>query len=777
MPGLPSSFSTAIIVYGDMVRVISILVLGAALCCSCTIGEMVRQVPVTVLFSVGGKDAWGGADGQILLRSSSATAAESLVQDINLYILNEAGDVVTYGYYTRGDAVQADIYDGMDYSIYAIANAGAPLPAKDEAGVKSLTFSLSSPDWLAGGQGTILMAGSLPMRKLQGGSAVVVPLERCAAKVLLKCDYSALNTDVELEVTGLRLRNVPKESSIFSPNRIVSAEGAMDGEPVVSPSAELLEEGVAMYLLENMQGELQSGNTLQSGKVWPEGSLNSQICSYLELEASYASPRKAGDVLYRFYLGKDMLSNYDVQRNVQYDITVKFKGDGAIGENSWRVDAAGLEDVVPPELEFGEESRVMYDLEEAVLAFSHLRPEGADVVAVSSDPSVVQVLGCGSGGVEIKALAPGDAVITASVGGVGAECSIRVEKLRLEVQQGPVTLFNHFYTDIQYAHYPPHAAALGVELASSSTSLQVGFGGIVGRVIPQFPASAQFPVEGTVTLSIPGREDVKVEVPAVVNTMLSISSSITANANMGSTAAVKGLGLSTSPRADVSFSWVDSDGISINGDPGENAVVSAQENTITFPIPNGANGKYRLRAQVIGDDGYGTVEATHTDAVKYCDVTIYETIYLVGISKTMNRERIDSDPDEWKYENEVVAKWLSHPKSLMFPSGELDLDIGFVYKGEEYDDNHTEFMEEFTFVFEKGDYIQYALDAGFSIYNGTPPPYYLEYFFLEAAVSPYVQGSIAEGKPYLYIYSRNFASGFSKEASPDWRKIFEYVYP
>lgn len=743
--------------------------LCVVLLCACAADDVVPNSPVTITYAVEGI-------GDMPVRSS-ANGVESLVQDVNLYIFNEVGDVVFYGHYTDGEEVKAAIYDGMSYSIHAIANAGKPLPVKNIVEMESLVFTLGSPAWLAGAPGTILMCGSLPMQKLHAGATVTVQLARCAAKVVLKCDYSGLNEDVSIEVSGIRLRNVPKSIEIFGDGRILAPDDAMDGDPLMAPSADALKNGISFYMLENLQGNLQPDNSLQSGKVWPQGSLNSQICSYVELKSSYSSPRKAGDIIYRFYLGKDMYANYDVQRNVQYDIAVKFMGDGAIDENSWRVDAGGLVDVIPPEISFVESSRVMYDLEEALLAFSRLQPEDADVTAVSSDPSVVQVVGCGSGGVEIKALAPGDALITASTGGVEAQCRIRVEKLRLEVQQGPVTLFNHFYTDIQYTYYPSHAAALGVELASSSTSLQVGFDGVVGRILPQFPASAKFPVEGTLTLSIPGREDVKVEVPVVVNTMLSITSSVTANANMGSTAAVKSLGLSTSPWANVNFSWVASDGISIKGDPGGNVVVSAQENTITFPIPNGANGKYMLRAQVIGDDGYGTIEATHTDAVKYCDVTIYETIYLVGVSKTMDRERIDSDPDEWKYENEVVAKWLSHPKSLMFPSGELDLDIGFVYKGEEYDDNHTEFMEEFTFVFEKGDYIQYALDAGFSIYNGTPPPYYLEYFYLQPAVSPYVQGSLTEGKPYLYIYSRNFASGFSMEASPDWSKIFEYVYP
>lgn len=750
-------------------KVNALCILFAVYLCSCTVCEPQTGIPLVVRFTVDGMEADMGTKSQDM--------AESALRDINLYIVNELGHVVSWGYYLYGSGITADIYDGMDYKLYAVANAGRPLVAKDVAGIESLSFRVAGGDMLSGSGGYVLMSGMLPLQRLSGGSSVTVPLERCAAKVLLKCDFSALNSDVEINVSSVRLRNIPAGVNIFGKNRIVSPEGAVDGETFANPSAALLSGGIPFYLFENMQGNLQPGNVEQSGKVWPDGSLNSQICSYVEMTATYSSPRKAGGILYRFYLGKDMVSNYDVERNVQYNITVSFKGDGAVGENSWRVDNSGIKDVIPPDISFSQTERVMYDLEEGLLLFSKLQPADAIVEASSSNASVLQVLDASASGVKIKALAPGEAVVTARTGGVSTACRIRVEKLRIVPKQGAVVLYNHFYTDILYTVLPEHASSLEVKFATSSTSLVPGYGGIAGRVIPQYPFSADLPAAGTVTLSIAGREDVSANISVTVNPMLLMNGTIAANANMGSTAGVKGLGLSTSPRAQVNFSWVPSDGITLYGDPGSNVVVSASDNNVTFPVPNGANGRYRLKAQVVGDDGYGTNEASQPDAVKYCDISIYETIYLVGVSKTMNREKTGADPDKWTYENEVVAKWLSHPLSQLFPNGELNLNLGFVYKGVEYSDNHTEFSEVFTFTFEKGDYIEYALDAGQSVYNGTAPQYYMEYFFLEPAVSPYVQGSLADGTPFLYIYSRNFASGFSKTPSPGWDKIFEYVYP
>jgi hypothetical protein len=251
---------------------------------------------------------------------------------------------------------------------------------------------------------------------------------------------------------------------------------------------------------------------------------------------------------------------------------------------------------------------------------------------------------------------------------------------------------------------------------------------------------------------------------------------LTVNANMGSSTMVKELGLQCAPRAQVDFSWAPNDGISIYGDPGSNITIDSKNGNISFPVPNAANGVYRLRAKVIGDDGYGNVEQLHVDAVKYCDISVYETIYLVGVSKTMGKERISASPLRWKYSNEVVAKWLSHPRSLLFPNGELFFDYGFVYKGNTYTDSHTEFHEEYTFTFKKGEPVRYALEDDDRTFNGEVPEYYIDYFYLQPAVSPYINGNMQEGTKFVYIYSLQFVKGFSEDPSPDWERIFDFIY-
>ncbi len=783
------------------------------------------------------------------------SADETFLQDVNVFVVNEVGGVVSHGYFTSSAEAAVTIYKGLRYKVFAVANLGysAPLASESDilgmkggAGTASGTAVATMSDADSGSatatatattattattttttatttatattttattttatttttttattttttttttatatgtafttatasaSGYFLMSGSLPLQQLSGKGDIVVPLTRAVSKITLKADYSGLDDGVSITVDNVSLCNIPKEVVLFGENRVVSADGAVEGESRDGLNREELQMGISFYQFENLQGDLLVGNVSQKEKVWPQGSLYASTCSYVEMKGRYISPVKEGEIVYRFYLGNDMLSNFDVKRNTHYILTVNFSGDGSIDENSWRVDVSGLEDVFPPSIVFERSSSVMYDLEESTLGFQTLDTRGKELVVASSDPSVVKVLDYGDWGVKVQGVAPGNAKILANVGDVAAECNIVVEKLRIVPAQDELILYDHFYEDIAYTIYPPHAAFLGVNVTSSSANIVTGYGGVSARVIPQYSGAGNLPAEEELTMGINGRSDVTASVSVVVNPVLLVPGSIVANANMGSQAAVKSLGIQAAPQAQLKYSWLPSDGISCNGDPGDNIVVSIEENKITFPIPNAANGVYRLKVSVVGDDGYGSDEVSHTDAVKFCDITVYETVYLVGISKSHNRTKVDVDPDKWMYENEIVAKWLSHPNSLLFPEGELSLDLNFLYNGVEYDASHTEFVEDFTFEFENGEQIPIDLGESTLTYKGVAPQSYFAYFYLQPATSPYVAGNIADGTPYLYIYSRNFASGFSQKSAPNWKNIFEYVYP
>ncbi len=695
---------------------------------------------------------------------------EYLVEDVNIYVVNSVGDVVTHRYAASVEDILLDIYTNHIFTVYAIANAGRSFP------VSRVEEILALEQMEASLNGRVVpMSGVYGPKALVGGSTIVIPLTRVVAKVVLKCNFSQLNEDVSMIVKSVALKNVPVKCRLFGENRASASADVKGGEKWIAPTVAQLENGIEMFLMENKQGTLQPENTVQSGKVWPQESLYSQICSYVEIVAAYASDQKEGDVVYRFYLGSDPFTNYDVERNTKYTISVTFKGNGGLYENSWRVDVGGLDDVVPANVEFEQSGYVMYDMEEIELPLAVAQGKW-ELEVSSSDPSVVQVVEFDRKKVKVKALQPGTATVIASLGGATASCSIDVEKLRIVPANSSVSLYNHFYEDIVYAVYPPHAAdKLEVRLVPSNGELVTGYNGVRNRVIPQIKEYGKLPAKEEVVLEIVGRSDVSAKVDVVVNPMLEMENEISVNVNLGSSTMYRSLNLKTSGRAEVDYGWLPNDGVSVYGYPGVNIMLDAEAARLSFPVPNGANGLYRLEAKVIGDDGYGSNASLHAEAVQYCDVTVYETVYLVGVSKTMGKERISANPETWKYTNEVVAKWLSHPNSLLFPNGEVYLDYGFIYKGVTYEDSHTEFLEEFIFTFEKGEMITYVLEDSPRPFNGSIPDYYIDYFYLQPAVSPYIKGNMSDGTRFFYIHSLQFVQGFSYN-DPSWKKIFDYIY-
>ena len=695
---------------------------------------------------------------------------DELVSNVNIYLVDGRGDVHSQLYSDMPENLQVDIVLGQRYTLYAVANAGKLPSAKKESDILDMDLS----GWITG-EGGVPMSGVYGPEIMEDGSTVTVPLTRLVAKIVVRGDFSQLNQDVSIDVRSVRLRNVPRKSMLFDDNKVDFSSDVDDGAPVYVSSVWTFINGVELYQMENLQGRLLPQNTHPSGKVFPQGSIYESICSYVEIQALYKSDKKEGNVVYRFYLGEDAVSNFDVCRNTQYNVAVIFKGEGGVDDNSWRVDISDLTGVVPPDVEFEESARVMYDLEETTLPFLKVEGKG-DIQVSSSDPSVVQVLGYDRNGVGVKALKPGTASVSVKLGSDQATCTVDVEKLRIVPKSPTVTLYNHFYEDIDYDICPQHASGMAVTLSANTVDIVTGWQNTANRVISQYAANVQLPVQENITMSLVGRSDVKAEVAIKVMPMLDMLPSLIVNANMGSSTMVKSMGLQCAPRAEVEFTWAPNDGISIYGDPGSNISIDRKNGNISFPVPNSANGKYRLKAKVIGDDGYGNIEQLHEDAVKYCDISVYETIYLVGVSKTMGKERVSANPLRWKYSNEVVAKWLSHPKSLLFPNGELFFDYGFVYKGNTYTDSHTEFEEEYTFTFVKGEPIKYALEDDERIFNGEVPEYYVDYFYLQPAVSPYINGNMRDGTKFVYIYSLQFVKGFSEDPSPDWEKIFDFIY-
>ena len=269
--------------------------------------------------------------------------------DINLFIVNDRGDVVADMYLSGNNGadkykIGANIRKGEEYTLYSVANAGKKLQVANVLELDALQHIVSLDEEVD--EQRVLMCGKSSPQMLHNGAVVNISMERCVSKIVIRADYSALNSDVGIDVKRISLKNVPDRVKLFGSSRIVDPMHSVDGVSISGISKENLQQGIAFYQYENMQGTLLPGNDDYTRKVWPNGSIYSKICSYVEMEASYSSPRKKGEILYRFYLGSDMTSNYDVVRNTLQTVTVNFRGDGAVDENTWRVDHSGISNLV-----------------------------------------------------------------------------------------------------------------------------------------------------------------------------------------------------------------------------------------------------------------------------------------------------------------------------------------------------------------------------------------------------------------------------------------------
>jgi len=99
----------------------------------------------------------------------------------------------------------------------------------------------------------------------------------------------------------------------------------------------------SFYVPENMQGTLLPGNTDSRKKTREElisqgKSAAEPYVTYVEFEGSLdpSAGGYGGDVTYRFYVGADNCSNFDLERGREYDIRLSFRV-GSLFQPDWKV--------------------------------------------------------------------------------------------------------------------------------------------------------------------------------------------------------------------------------------------------------------------------------------------------------------------------------------------------------------------------------------------------------------------------------------------------------
>ena len=281
--------------------------------------------------------------------AKSANPPEELVGDVNLFIFNCSGVLQEHLYAKdAGKGVKVTLFREEPYTVYACVNLGYRMQECTMEQLEGMRFYLTYPDEFSRG---IPMTGVAREVTVGEDSELCLELERCMAKVEIRLDRSGLYSGIDLEVKRIEVGACPRSAFLFAQSKVRSsddlfAEGYYkDGSALNTGAGNGLSKPEVLYLLENCQGNLLEDVTGPEDKVFPALDKTGELCSWVEIWATYYSGRyntRPGEYLkYRFYLGED-LCNFDVRRNVCYSFTVRPEGNG-LNESSWRVDRSAIE--------------------------------------------------------------------------------------------------------------------------------------------------------------------------------------------------------------------------------------------------------------------------------------------------------------------------------------------------------------------------------------------------------------------------------------------------
>lgn len=229
---------------------------------------------------------------------------------------------------------------------------------------------------------------------------------RLFSKVVLSINHAALDgggahpgyfVNKKLIVRQVNCRLLPfstasvkaqSSADILAPPSATAAESFADYDLDMSGTSGTLVT-VNLYMPENMQGNLMSGNTSNLLKI--PANVPAQYrdyVTYVEYQGtvSEAAGGYSADVTYKFCLGGDALNNFDLQRGRKYDVRLGFSVSNIFAQPAWKVGVSGWSD--------SRDFRLTADA-----AYAQTLPAGQLVAVRPSRPGTVYLFSSKSGGI------------------------------------------------------------------------------------------------------------------------------------------------------------------------------------------------------------------------------------------------------------------------------------------------------------------------------------------------------------------------------------------
>lgn len=267
---------------------------------------------------------------------SSVSPQEETVSD--LCVLAYRAGVLEESFYfgSVSKGISIELTKGAKYSLYAVANMGElDSPPVDEDNLaQDLKCSFNISD----------LSSDLPMSWYQrditisDDRSITIYLERLVSKVWFSLDSSLLGG---LTVTSVRLCQSATTVHPFSTgSKAGSSEQVADGDYASESDLMAINHGYSIYFYtaENCQGDLLPDNTDPWQKTPESLGTLAEVCTYLEVDCEFNSGEMYdGTVKYRFYIGEDNVTNFDIRRNTDLSVGLCLTGEG-IRTLSWKVD-------------------------------------------------------------------------------------------------------------------------------------------------------------------------------------------------------------------------------------------------------------------------------------------------------------------------------------------------------------------------------------------------------------------------------------------------------
>jgi len=301
------------------------------------------------------------------LTKASATDANA-ISDLNILVYNKDNNRLAKGLYLTGAALngltvnnneenKAVNYDialqNGSYRVRVIANAESDLSAEPFDKIDNLSYG--TLDNLP----KMVMSASADDVSVSGGKGfAILSLKRIYAMISVSVNTSGLK-DRTIKPLKVSLHQVPATGKLFMNNLIPANPSPSDyiteadmiefSNPVENVSS--MKDNSVFFMYENKQPDgvclLKDGKYVEAYKT-PASLGNTPIkdvatveadktCSYIRVEAEYSEMGASGKIVYRFFLGDDAFTNFAVERNAHYNVTLNLTGKGGVDEASWRV--------------------------------------------------------------------------------------------------------------------------------------------------------------------------------------------------------------------------------------------------------------------------------------------------------------------------------------------------------------------------------------------------------------------------------------------------------